>query len=855
MFRCNRLEGISYIKGLVIALLALFFLGSCRMTVPEDVGHSLTTIKETPNFNFDVRPILSDHCFPCHGPDPDQREANLRFDTEEGAFAVLDDSLSYAIVPGRPGDSKLIQRILSNDPSVVMPPPEAKLDLHPYQKAVLYRWIKDGAEWEPHWAFIPPEKSSFPPVRDQKWARNEIDYFVLHALETIGLQPSPAAEKRTLVRRVFLDLIGLPPTMEEVNAFLNDQRPTSYEHLIDRLLASPHFGERWCWEWLDAARYADTNGFQGDPERKMWPWRDWVINAINDNMPYDQFSIEQLAGDMLSDATTQQILATAFNRNHMYNGEGGRIPEETRVENVFDRTETVGTIWLGMTLNCCRCHDHKFDQITQKEYYEFYDFFNQTSEEGIGYNGRIKPILDLSPVADQAKIKEIENFIENNAEDVYRYEKNIFPRHKNLSAAESPNAAQLNGDNIFALGFHPGKRNPYYLGLLVRAYEGRDPEYVRLLNALRSSIRKKDQLTADNLQVMVMDHLDRPRPTYILERGSYDKRGEKVHAGIPTILARNEEAEPQDRLELANWLFSPSHPLTSRVAVNRFWQTIFGQGLVKTPEDFGAQGAKPTHPRLLDWLARDFVDHGWDVKRLIKKIVMSATYQQSSHVDSVHLLQDPDNQWLARMSRLRLPSWMIRDQALAVSGLLVDSLGGPPVKPYQPAGVWAEATFGFKKYEQDHGADLYRRTLYTFWRRIVAPTVLFDNASRQVCTVKPIRTNTPLHALTTLNDVTYVEAARVMAQKAIQEWDDEESRLQNLFTKVTARRPTAVELQILGTRLKLLQEEYHQDIDAANQLLQVGEYPQNESLDPALVAAYTGICSLLLNLDEVVTRQ
>ncbi len=828
---------------------------ACQPAIPPSVQDAMVSLPDQLDYNFDIQPILSEHCYPCHGPDENTREADLRLDVREGAVAKSSDHSRFIIKEGDPEASELIRRIFSSDPELMMPPPDAKLELSAEKKAILYQWIDDGVEWKPHWAYMKPVQVTIPAVKAQDWPANEIDHFILEQIEKKAMQPSPRASKATLIRRVYLDLIGLPPRLRDVDAFLNDDSEHAFEKVVDQLMRSDRFGEKWTWDWLDASRYADTNGFQGDPERKMWPWRDWVIAAINDNMPYDQFSIEQLAGDLLPGAQQEQILATAFNRNHMYNGEGGRIPEETRVENVFDRTETVGTLWLGMTLNCCRCHDHKFDQISQKEYYEFSDFFNQTSEAGIGYNGRIKPILDLSSTLERDKVREIEKFVNESADALYDYEKIIFPRGEDLAAAESEQAKNLDGDNLFALGFHPIDRNPYYLGLLSKAFQNRDAKYYEKINILRQAIGKKDKLTADNLQVMVMDHLSRPRPTYILDRGVYDKRGDQVSAGVPEVVCSTGSKEPTDRLELAKWLVGPEHPLTGRVVVNRFWQAIFGKGLVDTPDDFGVQGAKPSHPALLDWLARDFVDHGWDVKRLIKQMVMSATYQQTSKIDTTSGTSDINNKWLARAHRHRLPSWMIRDQALFLSHLLSDSIGGPSVKPYQPPGIWEEATFGKKTYVQDHGEDLYRRTLYTFWRRIVGPTTLFDNSPRQTCSVKPLRTNTPMHALTTLNDITYQEAARVMAAYLLDTSTPGEEILTRAFRMATSRFPNEVEKEILEKRWKILKNKYENDPLAAQKIIGAGEYPVAIDLDPITLAALSGICSLILNLDEVICRQ
>ena len=843
--------------GLRFFLVGIPLLMACSERLPDDVSESYQQLPQHIDYNFHVRPILSDRCYPCHGPDENARKADLRLDHPDYMFASLKESQDFAIVPGKPLQSALVSRILHHDPEQVMPPPDSKLLLDAEEKAILIKWIEQGAEWKKHWAYTAPIKAPLPQVDDPDWPFNEIDFFVLKKLESLKLSPSPEADKRTLIRRLSFDLTGLPPTIEEIEQFEADQSQDAYEKLVDRLLASPKYGERWGWDWLDVARYADTNGFQGDPARNMWPWRDWVIQAFNDNMPYDEFTIQQLAGDLLPNTTTENILATAFNRNHMYNGEGGRIPEETRVENVFDRVETMSTTWLGLTMNCSRCHDHKFDAISQKEYYQLYDYFNQTSEEGIGYHGRVKPILDLSPPEKLEKVAVLQEYVDEIAQRVSAKEQQKFPRVEGQPAAESDSAANLDGDNLFALGYTPNQRNPYYIGLLQNYYRERDPEYSDLLKQLKEAKRKRDQQSAQNLQVMVMDQLEMPRTTYILERGIYNKpqTEEAIFKNVPEVLPALPDQQQNNRLALAKWLVSDNHPLTARVTVNRYWQHFFGNGIVKTVEDFGVQGALPTHPQLLDWLAADFVENGWDLKYFFKQIVMSATYRQSSRVTPELLEADPENKYLARATRMRWPAWMLRDQALWISGLMVDSIGGPPVKPYQPEGIWEEATFGKIKYLQDHGDALYRRTLYTFWRRIVGPTMLFDNASRQTCAVKANRTNTPLHALTTLNDVTFMEAARVMASRVLSNELSDRDRLEFAFELATSRKPGQDELSILTKRLGHLKQTYPNTSADAMALTSIGEYPRAEDLDPGEHAAFTAICSLLLNLDETITRQ
>ena len=825
--------------------------------MPNDVQLAYQDLPEKVDFNFHVRPILSDRCFHCHGPDENARESGLRLDQEEAIFANIPEKETFAVVAGNPQQSELVHRILSEDPDMVMPTPESNLSLTAEEKAVLIKWIEQGAEWKTHWAFNAPVKVELPEVERTDWLRNEIDYFVLDKLESLSLAPSDEASKETLLRRLSFDLNGLPPTPEEIRAFKEDTSEKAYENLVDRLLASPRYGERWAWEWLDVARYADTNGFQGDPTRKMWPWRDWVIRAFNENLPYDEFTVMQLAGDLKPAPTTNDILATAFNRNHTYNGEGGRIPEETRVENVLDRVETTGTAWLGLTLNCARCHDHKFDALTQKEYYQFYDYFNQTSEEGLGYNGMIPPVLDLSPPQDQQEVAELQKFVYALAEKVEVTEQEKFPRETGLPASESSAAEGLEGVASYALTYEPADRTSYFLSQLGNFFKDKDPAYFKLINDLRAAKSKRDRRASANLQVMVMDELKYPRKTYVLEKGGYDnpRTDEQIFSDVPAFLPPLPDDMENNRLALAQWLVSDKQPLTARVTVNRYWQAFFGNGLVKTIEDFGVQGALPTHPELLDWLAVDFQESGWNLKALFKKIVMSATYRQSSKVTDELLEIDPENKHLARATRMRIPSWMIRDQALYVSGLLVDSIGGQPVKPYQPEGIWEEATFGKIKYEQDHGDALYRRSLYTFWRRISGPTFLFDNSARQVCNVKMLSTNTPLHALTTLNDITYTEAARVMAEKVITAKTDDSDRLASAFEWATSRKPGSEELTILNSRLSDLRTEFANNKEEAQKITSIGEYRVNQELDMVDYAAYSILSSLLLNLDETITRQ
>ena len=817
---------------------------------------------ESVSFSRDVLPILSDRCFHCHGPDPKNRQADLRLDDRDAAIR------HGALAPGKSADSEIIRRLLSTDPEERMPPASSNRTVSAAEIATLRRWVDEGASWGKHWAFETLRTPPVPAVRLTSWPRNPLDRFVLARLERDGLHPSPEAPKEVLLRRAYLDLVGLPPTPDEVDAFLLDNAPDAYERVVDRLLASPRYGERWAWEWLDAARYADSSGYQGDPERTMWPWRDWVVKAVNDNLPYDRFTIEQLAGDLLPQATLDQKIATGFNRNHMFNAEGGRIAEETRIENVMDRAETTGTVWLGLTIGCARCHDHKYDPFTNRDYYAFFAYFNNTSESGAGRSGANEPNLDVSTPEDREATAAAGRKVVEAAAVVQALEDRLFPREAKQPANKSARAAELSGNLLAALGAEPAKRAADALREMVNFYKDREPEYGRALAALKAAVDERDRRAARVTRVMVMDDLAVPRETFLLDKGAYDKPLEKIDRRLPESLPPLPPGAPNNRLGLARWLVDPAHPLTARVTVNRYWQSLFGVGLVKSAEDFGVQGDRPSNHDLLDWLAAEFRDGSlaaggetgkspWDVKRLLRLIVTSATYRQSSKVSAALWERDPENRLLARGPRFRLPSWMIRDSALAASGLLAERLGGPPVKPYQPEGIWEEATFGKKAYVQDHGEALYRRSLYVFWRRIVGPTMFFDVAARQTCAVKGVRTNTPLHALTTLNDVTFVEAARALAQRSLKTATaaTDEARIERAFRLATSRRPTEAERRILGESLVKLRGRYAADRSAAERLLKVGESPRDPSLDPVEHAAFTALALTMLNLDEVLTKQ
>jgi hypothetical protein len=772
-------------------------------------------------FNRDVLPILADRCFACHGPGVKQPGGGLRLDRRDLATAKS-AGRAAAIVPGKPEASELVRRVHASGPGL-MPPAATQKTLTAVEKRILRDWVGQGAPYQAHWSLLPPVRAALPAVRDRSWPRNPIDHFVLARLEREGLPPSAEADRATLIRRVTLDLTGLPPTPEEVAAFQADRSATAYENVVDRLLDSPRFGERMAWDWLDAARYADTNGYQGDRTRTMWPWRDWVVRAFNRDLPLDQFTVEQLAGDLLPNPTTDQRIATGFNRNHLLNGEGGRIPEESRIEYVVDRVDTTATVWMGLTFGCARCHDHKYDPFSQKEYYQLFAYFNNVPETGsVDRGGNAAPVLPLPTPEQAAQLKALDE------QDLA------------LSRRASPLPAN-------------------------------SPERAAIAKELEGVRKKRKELADSQIATMVMEERIPPRDTFVLVRGAYDKPADKVSHGVPASLPPLASDAPRNRLALARWLVDPAHPLTTRVLVNRYWQLFFGTGLVKTAEDFGIQGERPSHPELLDWLAvalkeppraRSAEDTppsslGWSLKRLCRLIVTSATYRQSSRLPAAgRAASDPENRLVARGPRFRLSSSVIRDQALAISGLLVEKQGGPPVKPYQPEGVWEDATFGKITYEQDHGEKLYRRSLYTFWRRIVGPTMFFDTAARQTCSVRQTRTNSPLHALVLLNDTTYVEAARAFAQRILREGGaGDDTRLDLAFRLAAARPPSASERGILKQRLNTLRGQYSGDPASARKLLSVGEAPRDPGLDPVEHAAYTGICALILNLDEVITKE
>jgi len=1031
------------------------------------------------DFNRDISPILSDNCYTCHGPDQKRRMANLRLDQKDGgAFRV--------ITPGDSAHSKLYTRISTDKPGVRMPPTGTPLT--PKQTALFKEWIDSGAKWDAHWAYIPPKRPQLPEVTDKTWVVNSIDRFLLARLEKENLKPSPEADRATLLRRVSLDLTGMPPTLAELDAFRADKSPNAYEKQVDRLLASPRYGERMTMQWLDLSRYADTHGYHIDSHRDMWHWRDWVIQSFNRNQPFDQFTIEQLAGDMLPSPTTEQRLATGFNRNHMINFEGGAIPEEYQTEYVIDRLEATSNVWMGTTMGCARCHDHKYDPIKQKEFYQFYAIFNNIPEKGLdGKRGNAEPVLQLPSPAQATRLQQAKQELEarlatlddktvraaETAWEQHALETLPKPSHEALlahydfdggltdSSGNEHDGRFLLGDATYPVGIvgktadfdgqthaelgaflsmdsatpfatavfvrssdrapmailqkldpstragfqiafdeaipignllrgaklsvrfagptptdsieiqtrrrlptsskDPDAGRPWYhivvnydgsahaAGLklyingvlepvdivsdhltgsfrnnssleignkaLVGPYKGQIDDLrfysrtlpeaeittlaahqpARAILAVAPNKRAKEQSTrlrdyflthaaaeplraawADTKRLkseiadlnesiptsMVMSEMAKPRETAVLGRGDYQNRGEIVTPGVPAMLPPLPAGEPANRLTLAKWLVSGSHPLTARVTVNRYWQMYFGAGLVKTTEDFGSQGEQPSNPELLDWLATEFVRTRWDVKAMQKLLVMSAAYRQSSKVTPELRERDPDNRLLARGPRFRLPAETVRDNALAISGLLKERTGGPSVYPYQPAGLWEDTAFGdvysAQSYSPSHGDDLYRRSMYTFWKRTSGPPSLitFDAPDREKCTGRRLLTNTPLQALVLLNDPTYVESARSLAQRMLLEaGTDTGKRIRYGFRLATARMPSTDEVQVLRDLEERSLSTFRHHPDNAAKLLHIGESAVNAKLDPSELAAWTTVASTILNLDEAITKE
>ena len=712
---------------------------------------NVSNVPETIDFNFHVNPILSDKCFACHGPDDKQRKANLRLDTKEGLYQMTEDLIKRVIDLDNLEESEMIRRIFHENKSIVMPPPESNLSLSEYEKNILKKWILQGAEWKKHWSFIKPEKPEIPQIQNNQWVKNEIDIFIAKNIENQNLEFSKMESKEILLRRLYFDIVGLPPSIDDIDQFLNDKSENSYEKVVDELLKSENYGERMASIWMDIARYGDSHGYQDDTERTMWPWRDWVIHAYNKNLPYDEFITWQLAGDLIPNATKEQIIATGFNRNHKITQEGGVIPEEYRVEYVADRAITTSKLMMGLTMECARCHSHKYDNITHDEFYGFYGFFNNINEKGLIAYG------DFAP---EPKITVSKN--------------------------------ELN--------------------------EGLD--FIKLPDSL------------DKVTFMVMKETENLRKTYVLNRGLYNLQMNEVKNMTPSAVLPLEK-ENSNRLDLAKWFFSDENPLTSRVVVNRIWQQFFGVGIVATPDDFGSQGNRPVNPELLDWLAVTYQNEDkWDTKKFIKRIVMSSTYRQSSVTTDLNYKIDPENVYLSRYPRQKLSAEMIRDNFLKTSGLLVNKLGGPSVKPLQPDGLWDEVTGGgggsLAKYVMSSGENLYRRSLYTFWKRTVPPPtmMIFDAASRDNCEVKRQNTSTPLQSLTLMNNPEFQKAALHLSSNIFDKKLSLNEKINIVYRTITGRKPNKKEITML--------EEYFDDENLLNE----------ESV------AFDKLCMLIYNLDE-----
>lgn len=812
------------------------------------------------SYSEDIRPILAENCFYCHGQDPNKRMADLQLNTHAG------QQDSGVIIPGDPDSSELIRRILSTDEFEKMPPADSNRSLTAAQKELLVRWVKQDAVFEDHWAFQELKRPAVPAVNDSTRIRNPIDAFVQVKLKERGLKPSPPAPFQVLARRVSLDLTGLSMASHQPVLDVGDQSHESYESLVERLLASPHYGERMALPWLDAARYADSNGFQQDGDTFQWYWRDWVVRALNKNMPFDQFITEQLAGDLLPDPSQDQKIATAFLRNHMLNGEAGAIPEEQRFNILADRVNTVATGLLGLTMGCAQCHDHKYDPITMDDFYSMMDAFNNIPEDGVvgivPFRIRVaEPLLELVSPEQEAflatceertdRIKQEHRNVEAEADSYLQAWLLSITNDESFPHADIRHIASIQKD------IKRKQLNRRLIQYFIDEVAPKQPDsYIEEFILLEAELER--YRIEEIPRVMVMEE-SKPRDAFIHERGSYEALGKQVSFHTPEFLPQPPVETPKNRLGLAQWLVSDENPLTARVIANRQWQLFFGEGLVKTSEDFGVQSDPPVHPELLDWLAFEFRESGWNLKYLHRLIVTSETYRQSSCLTPELLEKDPENRLYARASRFRLASQLIRDQALAASGLLNRRVGGKPVYPYQQSNVWDTLSITKERsfdYPLSQGDDLYRRSLYTFWRRTVAPDNMFDIATRSECQVRVSTTNTPLHALVTLNDPTYVEAARVLAERVMHAMpNDTAEQLSLAFKLLLFREPASYELDSLSETTNSHAQEYDENQQEAIKLLSVGASPRDEQLDQVKHAAMTATCLTLLNLDETLTRE
>jgi hypothetical protein len=794
------------------------------------------------NYTRDIKPILSSRCYTCHGPDEGKRKAKLRLDVRENAIQKV-------IKPGDAAGSELIARVTSKEPTEVMPPPKAKLPALTTQEIdLLRRWIDQGAKFDTHWSYVKPVRQVLPDVKDKPWCRNAIDYFVAAKRQAAGLNAAPEADGITLIRRLSFDLIGLPPTPEEVQAFVNDSRPDAYEKLVDRLLASPHFGERMAMYWLDLVRFADTGGYHSDNHRDVWLYRDYVINAFNTNKRFDQFTIEQLAGDLLPNPTREQRIASGYNKLLMTTEEGGAQPKEYTAKYAADRVRNASVVWLAGTMGCAECHNHKYDPYTTKDFYSFEAFFADVEEIAVGRQRQT-----AMPTAEQAA--ELRKLEERLAAARSAFESAQVKWEGSLTL---PQVRALPQNVRDVLLLDPKARNDKQRETLA-AYSRAS---VPALEAARKELaeaetRKKDfeQAIPTTLVSMPVP----PRTVRILKRGNWlDESGEIVQPAVPAFLGSIGTKEKRaTRLDLARWLVSPDNPMTARVFVNRLWKIMFGQGLVKTVDDFGAQGQPPTHPELLDWLATEFISSGWDVKHMVKLMAMSATYRQSCQAGKEQRERDPTNLLLSRQNRFRLDAEFVRDNALAIAGILAPKVGGPSVKPYQPEGYWQYLNFPKREYHPDHGPAQHRRGMYTYWQRTLPhPSLIaFDAPSREECTAERPRSSTPLQALVLLNDPSYVEAARAFAERVIKEGGPSVSERLNLAYRLALSRDLKPEeSKVLTALYQKHLNEYRADKAAAQKYLSVGEWAVPKEMDLAELAAWTSVTRTILNLHETITR-
>ena len=853
--RHNRLQSTKFRLSTVVALL------SCGVA-------SNVLAWEPLEFNRDIRPLLADNCFACHGADSAARKADLRLDQREAAIEY------GALTPGEPDESELLARVLTDDPDLVMPPRKTKNKLNAAQKEKLKRWIMEGAEYQRHWSFIVPRKADPPTVFNQVWVKNVIDRFVLAMLERNGLSPAPEADARALFRRLHFDVTGLPPNPANTAAFVSDYGERNDEALsswIDRLMKSTAWGEHRARYWLDVARYGDTHGLHFDNYREMWPYRDWVIRAFEANQPFDRFAIEQIAGDLMPDPTDDQLIATGFQRCNITTNEGGTIDEENLANYATDRVQTFGWVYLGLTTNCGQCHDHKFDPFTMRDYYSLAAFFRNTTQgakDGNVKDGR-GPVLVIPAEADRPRWQSLPGEItvakskRNDRKTMARGEFEKWQVSASVDSLDVEVKATADVAQLRAiLATASTDRTPQQKAKLYDHYLSTlDAQHATLAQAVLDLESEREAIKSRGAVTHIQKERTDSTPTaYVLMRGDYDRPGEKVSANTPASLHAMPMGVPKNRLGLAQWIVDPANPLTARVTVNRFWQEVFGQGIVTTPEDFGVMGSLPSHPELLDWLAVEFLETGWDVKHLFKLMLMSATYRQAAVLTSEKLQKDRDNALLSRGPRFRMDAEMVRDNALAVSGLLSSKMYGPGTKPYQPEGIWDVVglpSSDTRNYVQDKGENLYRRTVYTFWKRMAPPPSLeaFNASSREVCTVHRERTNTPLQALVTLNDPQYVEAARHLAQQVLTvSSGDDFTAIGHIAQRVLGRSLSDKEQAIVLASKEDLLAYYRTKPDDAKALIAVGDSEADDKLDATVLAAWTMVCNQIMNLDEVLNK-